>query len=126
MDVSFLSCVTALRALHAQFAYVATLFLPGPAWIYAFFSVMITCMYLSTPGKWVQPIFATASGVSMASIVIGSTAAVEYRLLYLGLAALLVFLVNRFIFPSSLNIFLHFVGSQHIFHYVCTRKLNQI
>lgn len=82
-------------------AYVATLFLPGPAWIYAFFSVMITCMYLSTPGKWVQPIFATASGVSMASIVIGSTAAVEYRLLYLGLAALLVFLVNRFIFPST-------------------------
>ena len=82
-------------------AYVATLFLPGTAWIYAFFSVMISCMYLSTPGKWVQPVFATASGVSMASIVIGSGAAVEYRLLYLGLAALLVFLVNRFIFPST-------------------------
>lgn len=82
-------------------AYGACLLLPGPAWTYAFFTVMITCMYLSTPGKWVQPIFATACGVSMASITLGSGAAVEYRLLYLGIAALLVFLVNRFIFPST-------------------------
>jgi hypothetical protein len=81
--------------------YLFYMIAPGEWYIYLYFSVMITCMYLCTPGKWVQPIFATSCGVAMASISLGGSAAVGYRLLYLGLAAALVYFVNRFIFPST-------------------------
>ena len=81
--------------------YLFYMIAPGEWYIYLYFSVMITCMYLCTPGKWVQPIFATSCGVAMASISLGGSAAVGYRLLYLGLAAALVYVVNRFIFPST-------------------------
>ena len=81
--------------------YLFYMVAPGTWFIYLYFSIMITCMYLSTPGKWVQPIFATSCGVAMASISLGGSAAVGYRLLYLGLAAGLVYVVNRFIFPST-------------------------
>ncbi len=81
--------------------YLFYMIAPGEWYIYLYFSVMITCMYMATPGKWVQPIFATSCGVAMASISLGGSAAVGYRLLYLGLAAGLVYVVNRFIFPST-------------------------
>lgn len=81
--------------------YLAHMAFPDPTFMYAYFSVMIVCMYLATPGKWIQPLFATACAVSLASITLGGEAAVEYRLLYLGIAALIVFVINRFVFPST-------------------------
>lgn len=81
--------------------YGACFILPGTVGLYAYFTVVITLMYMATPGKMPQAMFATSAGVSMASITLGSGAAVEYRLLYLAMAAAIVFIANRFFFPSN-------------------------
>lgn len=82
-------------------SYFALMLFSGITGHLIFATVMITLMYCSTPGKWVQPIFSTSFALSLASLSIGSTAAVEFRLLYLGLAIGLVFFINRFFFPTS-------------------------
>ena len=74
---------------------------PSQAAMYVYFSVVIVIMYLATPGTWVHPIFATNAAVSLACITLGSGAAIEYRLLYFAMAAVLVVTANRFVFPST-------------------------
>ena len=82
-------------------AYTAYALFPNTVGLYIYYTIMISCMYFSTPGKWAQPLFATTCGVSLASITLGGSAAVEYRLFYLLLAVIMVFVINRFIFPST-------------------------
>ena len=58
-------------------------------------------MYCCTPGTWVQPIFATASAVTMALLTVEESAAVQLRIFYLFMAVALVMVVNKFCFPSK-------------------------
>lgn len=82
-------------------AYGAYALFPNTIGLYIFFSVMIILTYSSSAGKWPQSLFATASGVSIASLSLGNTSAVEYRLLYLAIAVAIVFVANKFFFPST-------------------------
>lgn len=62
--------------------------------------IMISLMYCAKPGTWNQPIFSTCYALTMASMTMNSTIAITLRLLYLGAAVAIVFLVNRFFFPT--------------------------
>ncbi|WP_082903364.1 FUSC family protein [Christensenella timonensis] len=81
--------------------FVLPLLPPGILGHMIFATVMISFMYCSTPGTWVQPIFATAFALSLASLTISGQSAIELRLFYLALAVVLVLVVNRFFFPTS-------------------------
>ena len=66
-----------------------------------FATAMISLMYCCTPGTWVQPIFSTGFALTLASLTIDSSTAIELRILYLVLAVVLVLVINRFFFPTS-------------------------
>ncbi|WP_297213853.1 FUSC family protein, partial [uncultured Flavonifractor sp.] len=74
--------------------------LPGLPGVFLFSLVMIALMYCCTPGTWVHPIFSTAFALTMATLTVEETEAIQLRLLYLGMAVVLVLLVNRFLLPS--------------------------
>ena len=74
--------------------------LPGLPGVFLFSLVMIALMYCCTPGTWVHPIFSTAFALTMATLTVEETEAIQLRLLYLGMAVVLVLLVNRFLLPN--------------------------
>ena len=61
--------------------------------------VMISLMYCATPGTWYQPIFSNCYALTLAAMTMNETTAITLRLLYLGVALLIVFTVNSFFFP---------------------------
>lgn len=65
-------------------------------------AVLISFMYSFTPGSILQVCFSTGFALTLASLSLNSTTAVELRLVYVILAVLLVLLANRFCFPTSL------------------------
>ena len=73
--------------------------LPGLWGEIGFALVMISLMYCATPGTWYQPIFSTCYALTMASMTLDETTAITLRILYLGAAVVIVFLVNSFFFP---------------------------
>lgn len=74
--------------------------LPGLPEIFLFCLVMISLMYICTPGTWIQPIFSTSFALTMAALSLGTTEAIRLRLFYLGIAVALVLVVNRFLLPN--------------------------
>ena len=70
--------------------------LPGQL---GFALVMISLMYCATPGTWYHPIFSTGYALTLASMTMDGTTAITLRLVYLGAAVAIVFLINRFFFP---------------------------
>ena len=60
---------------------------------------MISFMYCAAPGTWYQPIFSTCYALTLTSMTLNETTAIQLRLLYLCAAVLIVFIVNRFFFP---------------------------
>lgn len=89
-------------ALGCLLVFVCLPLLPGTTGHFVFATVLISLMYCCTPGTWVQPIFSTGFALTLASLSIGSTTAIELRFLYLILATVLVLAVNRFVFRTSL------------------------
>lgn len=75
--------------------------LPGLPGIFAFSLVMISLMYCCTPGTWVHPIFSTSFALTMATLTLETSEAIQLRLLYLGLAVLLVLIINNFLLPNK-------------------------
>ena len=73
--------------------------LPGLWGEIGFALVMISLMYCATPGTWYQPIFSTCYALTMASMTLDETTAITLRIIYLGAAVVIVFLVNSFFFP---------------------------
>ena len=61
---------------------------------------MIALMYCWTPGTWVHPIFSTSFALTMATLTVEETEAIQLRLFDLAMAVVLVLLVNRFLLPS--------------------------
>lgn len=74
--------------------------LSGVLSVFAFSLVMISLMYCCTPGTWVHPIFSTSFALTMATLTLEATEAIQLRLLYLGLAVSLVLIVNSLLFPN--------------------------
>ena len=81
--------------VHLTFPY-----LPGMAGVFAFSLFMISLMYCCTPGSWVHPIFSTAFALTMTSLTVEHMEAIWLRLMYLGLAVILVLFVSRFLLPN--------------------------
>ncbi|WP_242623857.1 FUSC family protein [Intestinimonas massiliensis (ex Afouda et al. 2020)] len=75
-------------------------YLPGLPGVFVFSLVMIALMYCCTPGTWVHPIFSTSFALTMATLTVEETEAIQLRLLYLAMAVALVLVVNRFLLPS--------------------------
>lgn len=80
--------------------YIVYPMLPGVGWKLLFAVVMLCLMYCATPGTWNHPIFSTCYALTLASMTINETQAIELRIVYLLVAILLVFVVNRFFFPT--------------------------
>lgn len=74
--------------------------LPGTAARFIFALFMLSMMYCATPGTWNHPIFSTCYALTLTSMSMGATTAIELRILYIFLAVALVFLVNRLVFPT--------------------------
>ncbi len=79
--------------------YLIYPFLPGVGGEITFSLVMISLMYCSIPGTWYHPAFHTCYTLTLALMTLGETTAISLRLLYLAIAFLIVFIVNRFFFP---------------------------
>lgn len=82
-------------------------YLPGLPGVFVFSLVMIALMYCCTPGTWVHPIFSTAFALTMATLTVEETEAIQLRLLYLAMAVVLVLIVNRFLLPSRRDLQFH-------------------
>ena len=87
---TFIGCLT---------EYLIYPFLPGVGGEITFALVMISLMYCSIPGTWYHPAFHTCYTLTLALMTLGETTAISLRLLYLAIAFLIVFIVNRFFFP---------------------------
>lgn len=81
--------------VHLTFPY-----LPGLAGVFVFSLLMISLMYCCTPGSWVHPIFSTAFALTMTSLTVEEVEAIWLRLMYLGMAVVLVLFVSRFLLPN--------------------------
>lgn len=81
--------------------YIVYPYLPGIAGQFTFALVMLSLMYCATPGTWNQPIFSTCYALTLASMTIEETLAIELRMVYLLAAVGIVFLVNAFVFPTK-------------------------
>ena len=74
--------------------------LAGTPAIFTFSLLMISLMYCCTPGTWVHPIFSTSFALTMAALTLEKSEAIQLRLFYLGMAVVLVLIINRFFFPN--------------------------
>ena len=81
--------------------YLVYPYLPGMAGRFAFALVMLSLMYCATPGTWNHPIFSTCYALTLASMTMEETLAIELRMIYLLAAVGIVFLVNVFVFPTK-------------------------
>lgn len=77
--------------------------------------LMAACMYTATPGTRVHAGFVTCFGLSMATLAMGETTAIELRILYVAAAVAIVLVINRFFFPTSMGQQFHY-NIQQIFH----------
>lgn len=77
--------------------------LPGRMGHIILASMMALCMYTATAGTWVHTLFSTCYALSMTTIAMEKTTAIELRLLYVVIAILLVLAINKFFFPTSMG-----------------------
>ena len=90
-------------------------FLPRPGGHFILAGIMAACMYTATPGTRVHAGFVTCFGLSMATLAMGESSAIELRLLYVIAAVAVVLVVNRFFFPTSMGQQFHY-NIQQLFH----------
>lgn len=94
---------------------ILLLFCHGTAAHFLIASIMVACMYTATPGTWIHALFVTCFALSMTTLAIGETTALELRIVYVTAAVLLVLVVNKFFFPTSLGTQFRY-NFQLIFH----------
>ncbi len=76
---------------------------PGTVAHFLLASVMVACMYTATPGTRSHAVFVTCFALSMTTLAMGETLALELRMIYVAAAVALVLVVNQFFFPTSLG-----------------------
>lgn len=107
--------------------FLALPFLPDTGSQILFALVMISFMYCAAPGTWYQPIFSTCYALTLTSMTLNETTAIQLRLLYLCAAVLIVFIVNRFFFPIRRDkLFQYNLRSFHVIYEECmdyTKKI---
>lgn len=65
--------------------------------------LMVAGMYTETPGTMIHAVFVTCFALTMTTMALPQNLAMELRLLYVAAAVLLVLVINRFVFPTSLK-----------------------
>ena len=88
---------TAIGCLLVHLVYP---YLRSTSVVFLFSLAMISLMYCCTPGTWVHPIFSTSFALTMATLTLAETEAIQLRIFYLAMAVLLVLIVNRFFLPN--------------------------
>ena len=66
-------------------------------------AIMSMGIYMEKPGSFSQAIFVTSFALMMTTLAIPQPVAIELRLLYVAASVALVFVVNRFFFPTSMR-----------------------
>lgn len=77
--------------------------LPGTNGHILFASGIVIGQYAATPGTWQQAFFSTCYGLAMTTLALSEKTALELRMLYVGIAVVVVLIVNKFFFPTSLK-----------------------
>lgn len=75
----------------------------GLAGHFLFATVMVSFMYCFVPGTIIQAICSTGFSLSLTSLTMSSTTAVELRIAYVLSAVILVLIINKFFFQTSLR-----------------------
>ena len=84
-------------------------------------SIMVACMYTATPGTRIHAVFVTCFALSMTTLAMGETLALELRMFYVATAVVLVLVVNQFYFPTSLGSQFRYDWKMifHMHHCIC-------
>lgn len=83
--------------------YFALPLFPGVQGHFILATILTAFMYCAQPGTWKQAIFSTSFAITLASLAMQETIAMELRLIYVGLATVFVLVINRFFFPTSMR-----------------------
>lgn len=83
--------------------YFALPLFPGVQGHFILATILTAFMYCTQPGTWKQAIFSTSFAITLASLAMQETIAMELRLIYVGLATVFVLVINRFFFPTSMK-----------------------
>ena len=78
-------------------------YFPGASGHFFLAAVMVICMYTATPGTRIHGAFVTCFALSMSTLAMKETLAIELRMVYVAAAVLLVLVVNKFFFPTSMG-----------------------
>lgn len=78
-------------------------YFPGASGHFFLAAVMVICMYTATPGTRIHGAFVTCFALSMSTLAMNETLAIELRMVYVAAAVLLVLVVNKFFFPTSMG-----------------------
>lgn len=95
--------------------YLVLPYFPGVAGHFLFASIVVSLMYCATPGTWIQAMFSTCFAITLTSLAMQETIAIEMRLIYVAAAILLVLVINRFFFPTSRSGLFH-ANMKRMFH----------
>lgn len=88
--------------LGSVVVHFAMMYLHGTTEHFALATVMVSFMYSFVPGSVPQALFSTGFALTLASLTLTSTTAIELRIMYVIVAVVLVLLANRFCFPTSM------------------------
>lgn len=87
--------------LGCTIIYILLPHFPGLGAHFLFASIVVSLMYCATPGTWIQAVFSTCFAITLTSLAMQETIAIELRLAYVAAAIILVLVINRFFFPTS-------------------------
>lgn len=101
--------------LGCTIIYLALPHIPGIEGHFLFASIVVSLMYCATPGTWMQAMFSTCFAITLTSLAMQETIAIEMRLIYVAAAIILVLVINRFFFPTSRSGLFH-ANMKRMFH----------
>lgn len=90
-------------------------YFPGTGGHFLLAAIMVVCMYTATPGSRVHAAFVTCFALSMTTLAMEESLAIWLRMVYVAAAVLLVLIVNKFFFPTSMGQQFRY-SFQRIFH----------
>lgn len=85
------------------FAFLLFTQIHGLTGHFLFATIMVSLMYCFVPGTVIQAVCSTGFALSLTSLTMNSTTAVELRISYVLASVILVLIVNRFFFQTSLR-----------------------
>lgn len=63
--------------------------------------IMTICMYSVRPSTWIMTSYSTCYGIALATLAMDRTEAIELRLAYIFIAAIISMLANKYILPNK-------------------------